>query len=363
MLRGAGIVGSSGVGALHADALRRLGVPIAGIAAATPGIARRDAELLGVERAFDSAAELIAAREVEVVHVCAPNALHLPLCRAALSAGKHVVAEKPLCTSAADAEELLHLAEDAGVVHAVCHGYRYYPMVQALRALVAAGDLGRVHCAHGAWMNEELLTIEAYHWMLDPAQMGPSLSLADVGVHWWDLLEHVTGDSIAEVLCERRAARPGAAPDDGEDSAVLALRLEGGAIAAATICQAAPGHGNTLTLELLGDRAGAAWDIRRPDVLAIRELGGGQRVLKRGTPAVEALGAASRLPVGQPEGHADVFRALLGRVYECIEGGGADHPTFADGLRVLRVLEAAARSAREGGWVPVTSAGERPEAR
>ena len=165
----------------------------------------------------------------------------------------------------------------------------------------------------------------------------------------------MTGDTIAEVICETRAARPSARY--GEDSAVLLLRLKRGAIASATICQAAPGHNNVLTLEVIGDRAAAAWDIRCADALVMRELGGPRRVLERATTPVHALGVTGRLPAGQPEGHADALRALLTRIYERIHTGdqSAGHPTFADGVRALQVLEAASESARAGRWTAVAS--------
>jgi len=357
VLSRAGIVGPGGVGRLHADALRRLGVPVTGVASLSPQIARLESERLGIDRAFGSTAELVASEEVDVVHVCAPNQLHLPVCRAALAAGKHVVAEKPLCTTAADAEALLRAADQTGVVHAVCYGYRYYPMIRALRHLVSTGELGEVHAVAGSWLNDELLTIEPGHWMLDREQMGPSLSLADVGIHWWDLVEHVTAREIVEVLCESRIARPGGRA--GEDLAVLALRLEGGAVGSATVCQAAPGHGNTVTLEVIGGRATAAWDIRMADRLTVREPGGAQRVLERGTIPFAGLGIDSHLPVGQPEGHAEALLGLFRSIYDHINGGGSgsEHPTFADGVRGLRVLEALTRSAGDGHWVAVAERG------
>ncbi|HEV3001199.1 MAG TPA: Gfo/Idh/MocA family oxidoreductase [Solirubrobacteraceae bacterium] len=355
MLARAGIIGPGGAGSLHADALRRIGVAVRGVAAVSPDVARRDAERLGLDRAYASVDELVASAEVDVVHVCSPNALHLAHCRAALEAGKHIVAEKPLTTSVREAEELLSLAEDVGVVHALCHTYRYYPMVQALRAVAAGGQLGHVHTIHGTWLAEELLGIDPEHWMLDRRQMGPALSLADVGVHWWDLVEHVTRSAVSDVICETRARRPNAR--GGEDTAVFVLRLEGGAIATGVVCQAAPGHTNTVTLELIGDRAAAAWDIRSADQLVVRELSGRQRVLQRGTAPVEALGVGARLPPGHPEGHADALRELLSRVYEHIGRGypARGHPTFVDGLRGLRVLEALSTSARTTRWTAVST--------
>jgi predicted dehydrogenase len=363
VLARAGIIGSSGVGTLHADALRRIGVTITGLAAASPEIAQRDAERLGIESVYASAEDLIMSNDIDVVHVCTPNVLHLPLCRTALMAGKHVVAEKPLATSAHDAEELLQLAESACVVHALCHNYRYYPMVQALRALVLGGQLGRVHTVHGTWLAEELLTIDPGHWMFDPRQMGDSLSLADVGIHWWDLVEHVTATTISDVICEIRTVRPRAGR--GEDCAVFLMQLNGGAIATGSVCQAAPGHGNTVTLELIGERATAAWDIRSANVLTVRELGGVHRVLERATGPVEALGVGAQLPVGQPEGHAESLLVLLGRVYDRIrkDESVGDYPTFADGVRGLRVLEALTLSASKKSWTAVADPNRRRPAR
>jgi predicted dehydrogenase len=348
-----GIIGSSGIGRLHVDALRRIGVTVAVVAAATPEIAQHDADELGVARACASVEELTDGN-VEVVHVCTPNALHLSHCQAAISAGKHVICEKPLATSINDAEELLRLAEGAGLVHALCHSYRYYPMLQALRALIASGELGRVHTLHGSWLLEELLAIDHGHWMFEPRLMGPSLALADVGVHWWDLVEHVSGLRIREVLCTTQAVRPYAREGGGEDSAAIIMRLDGDTIASGTICQAAPGHGNTVTLEAIGDRAAAAWDIRAADRLVIRRLGGRQGVLERGTAEVAALGVGTYLPAGQPEGHADALRELFARIYAHIRTGEPTaHPTFVDGVRGLRVLEALLESARRGSWTAV----------
>jgi predicted dehydrogenase len=355
VLTAAGIVGSGGVGRLHVDALRRLGVRVVGVAAATAELAARDAAELGLEpqTAFASAEALIQSPAVSVVHVCTPNALHAEHCRAALAAGKHVVVEKPLTTSSDEAERLLAQAEGAGVTHVVCHNYRYYTMVQALRSLVARGELGHVRTVRATWLLEELLTLDAEHWMFDRAQMGPALALADVGVHLWDLVEHVIDERIAAVMCETQVARSHATAS-GEDTAAVLLRCTGDVLVDALVSQAVPGHGNTVVLEVVGERASAEWDIRAPDRLVVRGRGGRHRVLERGTAEVTALGVRSVLPHGQPEGHADATRALMARVYGAIAGDGdAEHPTFADGVRGLRTLGALLASARDRRWTTV----------
>jgi predicted dehydrogenase len=353
----AGIVGPGGIGTLHADCLRRLGVELIGVVGSSPESARSHAARLGARHGLDSVEALVALPELDVVHVCSPNALHAEHCRVALEAGKHVVAEKPLATDVADAVELTALAHDFGVVNAVCQNYRFYPMIGMLRAEVARGALGRVHLVHGTYLLEELLTADRGHWMLDPEQMGPALTLADVGVHWWDLAEHVTGLAVEAVICETRAARRNGGDARGEDTAALMMRLARNAIATATICQAAPGHGNTITIEVLGDEASASWDIRASDTLTVRPLSAPASVHTRDLPPADASLRGWHLPAGQPEGHADAFRDLLREVYAHVAERSREvrYPTFADGLRGMRVLEAVLESTVTRSWAPVQS--------
>lgn len=352
----AGIIGAGIAGTLHAHALSEIGVELTAITAVTPDLASRDAARLGVSTAHADAAALIGDPAVAVVHVCTPNAQHYPQCLAALEAGKHVVAEKPLATSTREAEELVRVARRVDAVHAICQVYRYYPMVQALRDLAARGELGRLRAAHGTWLLEELLVIDPSHWMLDPRQMGPSLTLADTGIHWWDLVEYTTGAAIREVFCETAALRANARA--GEDTAAMVLRLDDGILATGAVSQAAPGHRSTLTLELIGERASASWDIREPDRLTVRELGGVQHVINGAARAACNSEKGSEVStVGRPEGHAAAVRALLAHVYAHIRSRDAatgDYPTFVDGLHALHVLDALRDSARSGAWVVVS---------
>ena len=338
MLIRAGVIGPGGIGSLHVAALRAIGVEVTGVAAISPEVARRSAARLGVPTAHGSADSLISTADVDVVHVCTPNGMHFAQCYDALVAGKHVVAEKPLATSAVDAADLLARAKAANVVHAVCHAYRHHEAVQTLRELVAGGGLGQIHTIHGTYLLDELIAVGSGHWMLDPVQMGPSLSLADVGVHWWDLVEHVTGTVVAAAFCEARTTRPGAST--GEDSAALLLRLDDGAVATGTVCQTAPGHGNTITIEAIGSRGVAEWDSRRADRLRVGDAGRCWRVLDFPSPPTRIA----------------AFRSLFERVYAHVRFGrpaAGPYPTFADGVHGLRVLEALLESARRGRWVDV----------
>jgi predicted dehydrogenase len=350
----AGIVGASGIGRAHADALRRIGVDVVALAGSSPASARRVAAELRVPVACESVEALVARGDVDVVHVCTPNALHAEQVRLALAAGKHVVCEKPLASTAADAALLLAEAEASGRVHAVAYVYRFYPMVQAMRAAVAAGRLGRMHLLRGAYLADFVLAEDPGSWVLDPSLCGPALALADVGVHWWDLAEHVSGRRATAALCTRQAAREPGAP--GEDSAAILLRLDGGAVASAVISVAAPGHGNTIELEAIGTRASLRWEHGDPDRLRLGALGAAEESWMRR--AGGGGGTAPAMPAGHPHGYLDAFRDLIASVYARIAGGeGASHPTFADGLRGMRILEALLASAERAAWVDVDPSG------
>jgi len=200
---GMGLVGPGFVGAHHIDAVRRLGyVDVVAVAASSAASARRKADALGVPRAYGTFEELIADPGVDVVHNTTPNHLHVPVILAALAGGKHVISDKPLATTAADARRLLDAANRAGVVHAVTFNYRGNPLVQQAREMIAGGELGPVHFAHGAYLQDWLLEATDFSWRLEPDKGGESSAVGDIGSHWCDLVEHVTGQRIVEVLAD-----------------------------------------------------------------------------------------------------------------------------------------------------------------
>jgi predicted dehydrogenase len=352
---GAGVIGPSGIGRVHIDALRRIGVDVVAIAASTPQRGASLARELDVPVACESATALVQRSDVHTVHICTPNALHSEQVQLALAAAKHVVCEKPLATSISEAETLLKQADARGVVHAVAYNYRFYPMVRAMRSAVSDGQLGRVHLVRGAYLVDEVLSLEnTESWMLDPLRMGPSLSLADIGIHWWDLAEQVSGQAIESVMCTRQVVRgPNAS---GEDSAAILLRLSDGAIASAVISSAAPGHGNTIELEMIGTKASAWWAQENPDRLWFAPLRKPVEVRERDADRENGhLLRTLQVARGQPQGYLDAFRDLMASVYDTIRASNPTLPyaTFADGVRGVRVLEALLQSADTGVWVSI----------
>src|SRR6266571_4011243 len=198
-----GLVGPGFVGAHHIDAVRRLGfVDVVAIAASSEASARKKADALGVAKAYGSFEALVADPDVHVVHNTTPNYLHVPVILAALARRKHVVSDKPLAMTAGDARRLLDAASDAGVVHAVTFNYRGNPLVQQAREMIAGGELGDVHFIHGAYLQDWLLEETDYSWRLEPEKGGQSSAVGDIGSHWCDLVQHVTGRRIVDVLAD-----------------------------------------------------------------------------------------------------------------------------------------------------------------
>ena len=202
-----GVVGAGFIGAVHARAAQRAGARIVGVAASTPANTEAAAAQLGADRAFADGETLVASPDIDVVHVCTPNQLHAPLSELALAAGKHVICEKPLALDLQTAKHLQASARREGAIATVPFVYRFYPLVREARARVANG-IGPVRLIHGTYLQDWLSTEEDDNWRVDPAFAGPSRAFADIGSHWCDLVEFVTGDRLAAVCAELVTALP-----------------------------------------------------------------------------------------------------------------------------------------------------------
>jgi predicted dehydrogenase len=379
-----GLVGPGFVGAHHIDAVRRLGfVDVVAVAGSSETSARRKADTLHVPRAYGTADELAADPDVHVVHCTTPNHLHAGVIRAALGHGKHIVSDKPLAMSAGVAAALLADARATGVVHAVTFNYRGNPMVQHARAAVAAGELGAVRHVHGAYLQDWLLDPHDFSWRLEPDKGGESSAMGDIGSHWLDLVEHVSGLRIEAVLADLttvvptrfrpRASSPEAfaraGGDDAqpfavqsEDLATVLLRFEGGARGAVSVGQVCAGHKNDCWFELNGSVASLHWAQERQNEVWIGRRDRASQVLPK-DPALIAPEARryAHLPGGHQEGWSDAFCNVLRDVYGVIAeggpGGGQVPPamaTFEDGVRAACLVEAVLESHRRGGvWTGV----------
>ena len=368
------IAGATGfIGPVHARAALLAGAHLAGVAATTPERAREAAARLNAERAFDSAEELVTADGVDVVHICTPNHLHAPLAAAALAAGKHVICEKPLATSAAEAEPLVAAAQEAGRVATVPFVYRYNPVVFEARARVAAGELGALRLVHGGYLQDWLASEDDDNWRVDPALSGASRAFADIGSHWCDLMEFVSGDRIAAVCAQTatvvperadRAGAPAFAPTQAggerkavhtEDLATVMFRTAGGVVGTMLVSQVSPGRKNHLHLEIAGERSSLRFEEERPDTLWLGRRQSTEIVWRDPLTLSPAAARLAVTPVGHPQGYEDCFAAFAADTYAAIAGERPDGlPTFADGTRSARIVDAVVASARAGAtWVDV----------
>ena len=342
------IAGTGFIGAVHARSARLAGVRLVGVAASSPERARSAAAQLGADRAFDSAEELVESPDVDVVHICTPNHLHVPLALAALAAGKHVICEKPIAMDTCGAQELADAAAESGRVAAVPFVYRYYPTLREARER----EIGPVRLIHGTYLQDWLLRPEDDNWRVEEDLGGASRAFADIGSHWCDLAEFVSGHRITRLCAQTLTTSEARAT---EDAAIVQFETDRGAIGSTVVSQISAGRKNRLWLEIAGAEESLAFNQEQPE-----SLWAGRReaaTLIQRDP--EHLSAAARsyatLPAGHPQGYADCFDAFVAEVYDAVETGATPEglPVFADGLRTARLTDAVLTSVREERWVDV----------
>jgi len=371
------ILGAGMIGEVHRRAALLAGAEVVGVMASSPERSRTVAAAWGVERGYADLDEVVAS-DVEVVHVCTPNASHVPYAVALMEAGRHVICEKPLGLGLADARHAAEVAAATGVVNTMPFAYRFHPMAREMRARVQAEAFGQVFLIHGSYLQDWLLDPMASSWRVDPAAGGPSRAFGDIGSHWCDLAEWVTGDRIAEVAATtsisipRRPAPSGASfsgPAGGsgarlvevttEDSALILFRTEAGVAGSAVISQLSAGRKNRLWVEVDGARQSAVFDQEQPEQLWLGGLGANTLLIRDPNAGSAEQRRLSTLPAGHAQGYAQCFEAFVADSYAAIDapaGGGEPPvglPTFADGARAAAICDAMLRSADERQWVRV----------
>jgi predicted dehydrogenase len=376
----AAVIGTGFMGGAHVEGLRRIdGVDIVAVASGTPELAREMAERAAIPKHYDDWRQVLNADDVDVVHNCTPNYLHHEVNMAAIRAGKHIFSEKPLAMTAAEAEELLQAAGEAGVVHAVNFNYRGYPLVQQARAMVASGEIGTPLLIHGHYLQDWLLFDTDYNWRVLLDEGGSSRAMADIGSHWCDLVQFVSGLRI-EAVCAQLKTVHGTRKKpseevrtfetavgvtenvsvETEDAVIVMLRFEGGAIGSLVVSQVSAGRKNHQWFEIDGSRQALAWDQERPNELWIgHRTEPNQTLIKDAALMAPEAAAYAHYPGGHPEGYPTGFKNTFRNFYRFIREGRdprrdpADFPTFADGLRANVIVEAVLESNRTGGWVDV----------
>ena len=373
------IFGTGFMGRVHLEALRRTEfVDAVAIAGRTIEAARRLGAGFSVPTFTADYREILRDPSIDAVHVCTPNALHFSMARDALLAGKHVMCEKPLAITVPEAQELTTLAVRQGVRNAICHNIRFYPMVQQMRSMRESGELGEILVVQGTYFQDWLLYDTDWNWRVDAQAAGTSRVMADVGSHWFDLAEHITGLRVTSLCSDLQTfhqtrKKPKQAvetfankllgpqdyletPVDTEDFGAVLFRMGPRARGSATVSQVSAGRKNRLVIEICGTKSSVAWDQERPDELWVGHRENANQIFVKDPSLLESRARAfADLPGGHSEGYDDTFKQIFRRFYASIRAPDEkpDYPQFADGLRQLNILDAALKSNHTRGWVDV----------
>jgi predicted dehydrogenase len=384
------IIGSGFMGAAHLDALRRVpGVDVVAIASADPPRARELAAQFGVPQVTEDWRELLGRKDIHAFHNTTPNNLHYEINKALLEAGKHVLSEKPLTMTSAESADLVRLARERGAVAAINFNYRGYPLVQQAHGMVKRGELGELFLVHGHYLQDWLLHDTDYNWRLESAVSGASRAIADIGSHWCDLVQFVTGRKITRLFAQLFRAHEtrkkpkqqvetykgkelGApqeydeVPIDTEDGGFVLAEFGGGKGGGPTlrgslvVSQVSAGRKNRQWIEVDGSRGALSWNQEEPNTLWLGHRDKPNEILIKDPSLMDQNARTfAHYPGGHPEGYPDGPRNLFRNFYRYIAEGrrpgkdAADFPTFEDGHWEVVIVEAVLRSHAEQAWVEV----------
>lgn len=375
------IFGSGFAARCHLDALSRLGavVEVCGIASRNVEQATRLGKEYGIERVTSDYRELLESPTLDVVHVCTPNSLHFSMASDAARAGKHVFCEKPLATNVEQGEKLVQLAEEQGVRNCTCYNLRFYPLVQQMRAMCSSGELGELLVVQGTYSQDWFLSQTEWNWRLDSQANGPSRAMADIGSHWCDMAEFVTGQQITSLCADlqtfhKTRRKPKETTQtfsltaasqldcvdsdvDTEDFGAVLFRMGDRTRGAFTASQVADGRKNRLLLEIFGTLASISWHAENPNELWIGRRDESNKILLK-DPAL--LNRSARAYADLPGGHAEdfdgTFKQLFRKFYRSVSDAETEpmYPQFRDGQRQLAIIQAELDSSSKHAWIGVS---------
>jgi predicted dehydrogenase len=344
---------------------------VAGALSSTPEKSRRSGEALGLapDRVYDDYASMAKAEAgrpdgIEVVSIVTPNHMHAGPAIAFLEAGIHVICDKPLTVSLAEAKIMQAAVEKSGRIFALTHNYTGYPLIRRMREMVREGDLGVLRLVHVEYAQDwltgptEKSGNKQAEWRTDPQRSGGGGALGDIGTHAFNLADYVTGLDLAELAADLTAFGEGRALDDNVQ---ILIRYANGARGALWASQVAPGNENGLMLRVYGTKGGLAWRQENPNQLFWSPLNEPTRIITRGGPeSGAAAGRVTRVPPGHPEGYLEGFANVYSEIAAAIKAArsgakppeGVEFPTIEDGVKGLAFVEAAVKSAKANGqWV------------
>ena len=366
------------MGGVHAEALKRLnGIEVVGIQGSTPEKSKQAAERLDLAKAYDNWEALLADKEVEAVHITTPNRLHFTQSTSALKAGKHVMCEKPLAMTTEESSELVRLAKASDRVTGMNYNIRFYPTNLVAKEKTRKGELGKVHSVFGSYQQDWLLYETDYNWRVLAQEQGALRSVADIGTHWIDLVQNITGQKVTSIFANLRTLHPvrqrpkgevetftgklsGDAPTEPvdvttDDFGCLLMRFDGGACGTMFVTQVTPGRKNCLRYEIAGSKATVEFNSEEPNQLWIGYREKANEIhLKDPALNGELARRFTNYPGGHAEGFLDTFKMCFRAFYDYIDSGDTGTPefaTFEEGHQEIALCEAVSESAKTQSWV------------
>ncbi len=371
------MIGTGFMGKVHSENVRRLGyVEIAAVAGSSASRAKAFADSIGVGKSTGDWRSILDDKSIDAVHILTPNALHHPMAMAAMEAGKAVLCEKPLTVTADEAREMAGVAEKRDIPNCVQHNLRYYPVVQHVRQMIAAGDLGDILIVQGTYSQDWLLFDTDYNWRVEKGANGALRAIGDIGSHWMDMIQHLTGLRITALCAElqtfhKTRKKPKHSvetftgktlsaedydeiPIETEDFGAVLLRMGAKTRGCYTVSQMSSGNKNRFQFEIYGSKCGVSWNQERPDELWIGHRNSPNQVIVKDPSLLRSAAQGfADLPGGHSEGYDDSHKQIFKRFYAKVADSGApvDYPTFAEGAWGMHLIEKVLESSEKRAWV------------
>ncbi len=374
------IIGAGFMGHAHAEALNRIGVSVSGILGVDLAESRKAAKSLGIPRAYTAYEEVLNDPETGTVHLTTPNRLHYEMAKAALKAGKHVLCEKPLAMTAAESLELAGLEKSSGLAAGVNYNMRFYPLCLEAGHRLRNGETGDIISITGSYVQDWLLFPTDYNWRVLAGEGGAVRAVGDIGTHWMDLVQHISGLRITGVFADLQTVHPvrkrpkgevetfsGKVMEiqateevrvDTEDCGSVLMRFDNGAHGNLWVSQTTAGRKNCLQFEIAAAQGSYYWNSESPNEMWLGSRNEPNRLLIKDPGLLsENIRGFAGYPGGHNEGYPDTFKQCFRAFYEFIEAGDFNAPapfaTFEEGHREVALCEAILESHHKKEWVTV----------
>jgi predicted dehydrogenase len=372
------IFGTGFMGRTHLEALRRLGnIEVVAVAGSSKDRARKFADQVFIENAVGDFRELLSDPQIEAVHICTPNSLHFEQAMLSMSAGKHVICEKPLAASVEEGKKMLAMAREKNIVHGTVYNMRAYPQVQQMKQMRIAGMFGDIRIVQGTYSQDWLFHDTDWNWRIES---GKSRTFADIGTHWCDMVEHITGLKITTLSAnlttfiktrkkpkgsvetfQGKDLRPEEYTEvaiDTEDFSSMQFTMGAETLGCMTTSQVSVGRKGRLFIEIFGSKCSVSWDAERPEELWIGHRDRpSELLLKDSVLLQENARSFVDMPGGLAEGYGETFKHTFRRFYQVVQDRNAvvDFPTFEDGIRQLQLVDAVIDSSEKHAWTEINA--------